>query len=71
LLKQYGTTRQAAQRTLFAWLAVNLLLGSQLSYILRPFIGNPHFPVQFLRQDAFSSNFFEVLWGALRKLFNT
>ena len=67
LLRQFGGPK-AAGRTLFAWLVVNLLLGSQLSYILRPFIGNPAFPVQFLRPDALKSNFFEVLWASLQQL---
>jgi len=60
----------AATRVLIAWLAVNLFFGSQLSWILRPFIGSPQLPVEFLRSDAFNGNFFEaVLWSAVR-LFN-
>src|SRR6266545_5437839 len=39
LLRQLSGQTATAQRILFAWLAVNLLLGSQLSWILRPFIG--------------------------------
>ena len=65
-LSHYG----AATRVLLAWLAVNLFFGSQLSWILRPFIGSPHLPVEFLRSDAFNGNFFEaVLWSTVR-LFN-
>ncbi len=57
-----------APRLLFAWLAVNLLLGSQLSWILRPFIGTPSLPVEFLRTGAFHGNFFESVFSTIRQL---
>ena len=41
LLARLGGSRAVAFRVLFAWLAGNLFLGSQLSWILRPFIGSP------------------------------
>ncbi len=41
LLARLGGNRAVARRVLFAWLAGNLFLGSQLSWILRPFIGSP------------------------------
>jgi hypothetical protein len=58
-----------ARRVLFAWLAGNLFLGSQLSWILRPFIGSPTLPVEFLRDAAFNGNFYETVFrSALRLL---
>ena len=68
LLKQLGGSRAVAGRVLFAWLAVNLLLGSQLTWIARPFIGTPHLPVQFFRDTAFQSNFFEDVFRTSQKL---
>jgi len=68
LLKQLGGSKAVAWRVLFAWLAVNLLLGSQLTWIARPFIGAPHLPVQFFRDTAFQSNFFEDVFRTLQKL---
>jgi hypothetical protein len=65
-LSHYGP----ALRVLFAWLAANLFFGSQLSWILRPFIGSPHLPVQFLREDAFNGNFFEAVFRSAVRLFN-
>lgn len=59
LLTQLGGSRRIARRVLVAWLAVNLFLGSQLTWIARPFIGAPGLPVAFLREDALKSNFFE------------
>ena len=48
LLRQLGNVA-AARRVLVAWLGGNLFLGSQLSWIFRPFIGSPGLPVEFLR----------------------
>jgi hypothetical protein len=55
---------------LYAWLAGNLFLGSQLSWILRPFIGSPEMRVEFLRKTAFDGNFYETVFRALRHLFS-
>jgi hypothetical protein len=68
LLLKLGGSRAVAGRVLFGWLAGNLLLGSQLSWNLRPFVGSPNIPVQFLREHAFTSNFFEAIWNALKHL---
>ena len=69
LLRNISGNGTAARRTLFAWLAGNLLLGSQLAWILRPFVGAPHLPVEFLRATAFEGNFFESLIDHARHLF--
>jgi len=45
-----------------------LFLGSQLSWILRPFIGAPGLPVQFIRADALHGNFYEAVFRALGHL---
>jgi hypothetical protein len=65
-LSHYG----AALRVLFAWLSANLFFGSQLSWILRPFIGSPNLPVEFLRSEAFNGNFFEAVFRSAVRLFN-
>ena len=69
LLLKLSGSRDVACRVLVAWLAGNLFLGSQLSWILRPFIGSPDLPVQFLREKAFHGNFYEAVFHALQKLF--
>jgi hypothetical protein len=68
LLAKLGGSRIIATRVLLAWLAGNLLLGSQLSWNLRPFIGSPGLPVEFFRQNAFHGNFFEAVFHALRQI---
>ena len=70
LLLSLAGGRGGAVRVLLAWLAVNLFFGSQLSWILRPFIGSPHLPVEFLRADAFNGNFFESVFSSTLRLFN-
>ena len=50
-----------ARRILFFWLVAGLFVGSQFSWILRPFIGSPLLDVEFLREDAFEGNFYESI----------
>jgi hypothetical protein len=66
LLAQLGNSKAIATRVLLAWLSVNLFLGSQLTWIARPFIGSPHLEVVFLRATAFQGNFFENIWSTIR-----
>ena len=69
VLQELSGSRGIARKVLFAWLAGNLLLGSQLAWILRPFVGSPSLAVQFLRPDALRGSFFESLWNAIHHLF--
>jgi hypothetical protein len=65
LLRRFSTSPAAASRVLFAWLAGNLFFGSQLTWILRPFIGSPGLPVEFLRKDALHGNFYETVFRSI------
>jgi hypothetical protein len=69
LLVRLGGSRAVGFRVLFAWLAGNLFLGSQLSWILRPFIGVPALPVEFLRTGALHGNFYENVFRSLQQIF--
>jgi len=68
LLARLGGSRAVAFRVLSAWLAGNLFLGSQLSWILRPFIGSPGLPVEFFRTTALHGNFYENVFRSLQQL---
>jgi len=68
LLTRLGGRRAIAFRVLFAWLAGNLFLGSQLSWILRPFIGSPSLPVEFFRATALHGNFYENVFHSLLQI---
>jgi hypothetical protein len=71
LLQALGGSTQVARRVLFAWLGGNLFLGSQLCWILRPFIGSPALPVEFLRSDALEGNFYESVVRAVLNLLSS
>lgn len=68
LLSNLCRSRAIVSRVLFSWLAGNLLLGSQLAWVLRPFIGSPALKIEFLRPDPLRGNFYEAVWHALRHL---
>ncbi len=71
LLRHLSGSAAAARRVLCAWLAGNLFLGSQLSWVLRPFIGSPGLPLEFLRADPFKGSFYEAVFHSLTRLFNS
>jgi hypothetical protein len=43
------------------WLAAFAFVGCQMSWILRPFVGSPFYPVVFMRPDCLQRNFYEFL----------
>jgi hypothetical protein len=69
LLRHIVGQASLAARTLFTWLAVNLFLGAQLSWNLRPFFGTHDMPVVFLRPDMFDGNFYEAMYRVIYRLF--
>jgi len=70
LLAFITNSDKLARTILFSWLAVNLLMGGQLAWIMRPFIGTPDWPVEFFRAKALDGNFFEALLISARQLMN-
>lgn len=68
-LAETTRSKAKARKVLFAWLAGNLFLGAQFSYLLRPFFGKPTLEIQFLRPDAFVGNFYSTLWEYVKALF--
>jgi len=44
------------------WLALNLALGAQLSWNLRPWFGTHYLPVTFLREHPFDGTFYESVF---------
>jgi len=57
-----------AKQILFTWLGVNMFLGCQLSWNLRPFFGTPHLEVRFLRDDPFNGSFYEAIFRIVKNL---
>ena len=70
LIQHSSRGRGVALRTLFAWLAGNLVLGSQIAWVLRPYIGPADLPVEFFRAEPWRGNFFEALAGSVLRLLN-
>lgn len=68
LIEHASRSRSAALKTLFAWLAGNLLLGSQVAWVLRPYIGRGDASVEFLSAQPWRGNFFESLANAVLRL---
>lgn len=67
LLIAFAHSKKAAFLTLITWLGGNAFLGTQLAWLMRPFLGSPNIEIQFVRSDAFSSSFYETAWYALRR----
>ena len=51
-----------------AWLVIYGVVGAQMGWILRPFVGSPDLPFELFRQRE--SNFLQGLINALTKLFS-
>lgn len=68
LLRQWSGSSFVARNVLLAWLAVNLLLGSQICWVLRPFIWDPARPVEFLGPEYLRGSFYETVFEAARRL---
>ena len=49
------------------WVVIFALVGAQMSWVLRPFIGDPNMPFSFFRERE--SNFFAAVWQSIRYLF--
>src|SRR6186713_3031720 len=61
LLQRLAPSRAIARRVFASWLLVDGFVGTQLSWIFRPFLCKPTLEPEFVRQDALSGNFFEEL----------
>ncbi len=68
VLREWAGSVRVGGRVLFAWLATNLLLGSQVCWVLRPFIWDPAGPPRFIGQEYSRGSFFETVFEAVRRL---
>ncbi len=67
-LERLSPTHAKAKTVFTIWTFVFALVGAQMSWVLRPFIGSSAIPFEWIRQRE--SNFFLAVMGALNKLFN-
>ena len=50
------------------WMGLYIFVGIEMGWVLRPFIGDPHLPVQFFRRGAWGNAYGEVIGLVLRVL---
>jgi hypothetical protein len=66
-LKRPAPPQRRHRRIFTVWTLIYGIVGAQMGWILRPFIGTPGLPFSFFRQRE--SNFFESFFSALGQLF--
>jgi hypothetical protein len=62
-----ATQQDPAARVFSGWTLIYAVVGAQMGWILRPFIGAPSEPFRWFRER--DSNFFVVVWESLQRLF--
>lgn len=67
-LDKYGQTHRKAKSVVRIWTLVFALVGAQMSWVLRPFIGSPNLPFEWFRDRE--SNFFLAVIRAIQVLLN-
>ena len=67
-LDQIGKTHQKAKNVVRIWTLVFGLVGAQMSWVLRPFIGSPYMQFEWFRERE--SNFFLAVIRAIQVLFS-
>jgi hypothetical protein len=68
LLRQFADRASVARNVLFSWLAGNLFLGSQLCWVMRPFIWDPAHATVFIGREYFRGSFYETVFEAARRI---
>ncbi len=56
-----GAPRRTVRAVYLLWVAAYALVGGEVAWILRPFVGSVFEPVVFLRQDALDGNVYEFI----------
>ncbi len=49
-----------------AWLLIYAFVGIQMGWVLRPFIGDPNSPTQFLRDNPWGNAYVNLFHSAMR-----
>lgn len=68
LLREWAGDARAGAKVMCAWLATNLFLGSQICWVLRPFLWDPTGPPRFIGREYLRGSFFETLFEAASRL---
>jgi hypothetical protein len=60
-LEAVAPTPRAGRAVFAAWVLLFAIVGGELAWALRPFVGSVYEPIVFLRSDAFNGNVFEFV----------
>lgn len=71
LLREWAGSRRIGSRVLGAWLLTNLFLGSQVCWVLRPFLWDPAGPPRFIGREYLRGSFFETVFDAAWRLLSS
>jgi hypothetical protein len=52
-------------RVLAIWLLLYAFVGTQMAWVLRPYVGTPNMPATLFREEARRGNFYESVWRSL------
>jgi hypothetical protein len=61
VLETIAASRPAAARVYWSWIVAYALVGGEVAWALRPFVGSVYHPVVFLRDDALDGNVYEFI----------
>ena len=61
-LRSLARDPRQARRIFCAWLLAFALVGGEVAWALRPFVGSIYYPAAFLRDDALEGNVYEFIW---------
>lgn len=61
-LRQVVPARCPSFALFTAWTGMYAFVGCQMSWIMRPFVGSPFYPVVFMRPDCLQRNFYEFVF---------
>jgi hypothetical protein len=60
-MSRLDSPRRALRASYLLWVASYALVGGEVAWALRPFVGSVYMPVAFLRADALDGNVFEFI----------
>ncbi len=69
LLGRLGLEHAVARRVLVSWISAQFLVGSQLSWLLRPFFGEPRVRPTFFADHVLRGSFFDAVAMLMRSTF--
>lgn len=61
-LRATGRPSGVVRRVYWSWILAYALVGGEVAWALRPFVGSVYYPVVFLREDALRGNVYEFIF---------